>query len=99
MELSEELRGYEEELLTEVCRRDAQRIEALLSPEFREFGSSGRIFTRADLIRELQLEPPSVLSMENFEVISFEGRHALVTYRSRRRTAKGADLESLRSSI
>ncbi len=40
-------------LLTAAVRRSRTQLEALLDPEFREVGASGRLWTREDIIADL----------------------------------------------
>ena len=49
--------ALERELLTTTCRSSRERVEALLHPEFREHGASGRIWTRQDVLDELPAAP------------------------------------------
>jgi hypothetical protein len=48
------LRGLEEELLKPEVRRSADRLSHLLADEFVEFGSSGRIFDKRQIIESLK---------------------------------------------
>ena len=50
--LAAELKGLEEELLVPTVRK-SPRLEELLADEFIEFGSSGRIYTKNDLVAVL----------------------------------------------
>jgi hypothetical protein len=50
--LLEELRSLETELHTTEARRNWQRMEMLLHPDFVEFGRSGTRYTRADILHE-----------------------------------------------
>ena len=42
---------------TEV-RRDRQRMEQLLHPDFKEIGRSGKVYSRADILVEFDTEKP-----------------------------------------
>lgn len=55
--LSRHLRGLEEALLLPDVRK-SERLVELLADNFVEFGSSGRIYTKADLVATLQAESP-----------------------------------------
>lgn len=50
----------EKELLTDRVRSDPAQVRALLHPQFTEFGSSGRIWTRNRLLAEIQPMPMRV---------------------------------------
>lgn len=82
MTLSDHLLSLELQLLTPQTRTDPT---ALLTPDFREFGSSGRIFTRDSILHLLQTEtdftPPEIL---NFEARELTPTLALVTYQTTR---------------
>lgn len=99
MDVGEVLRLLEEKLLQTSIRKNAEAISSMLSEEFREFGSSGRIFSRADVIRLLQAELPSSITMADWQVRMLTGQIALATYRAIKRDPEGLVIESLRSSI
>lgn len=95
------LRRLEETLLDPAVRRDGERLRMLLTDDFLEFGSSGRVWTRKSIIELLATErnfrPPAI---EDFHCSLISDKVALVTYRTLRNDAKtGERLESLRSSI
>ena len=76
------LLALEEELLTPQVRMSEARLSKLLADDFVEFGSSGRIYDRTSIIRELA----KAGFAENFEISEFRlvmslADSALVTYR------------------
>ena len=87
-------------LLSSAVRRDAARSGALLARGFREFGSSGRSFSREqtlDLLQqEEEREPPSVI---DFAARLVETNSVLVTYRAVRVSADGSETATNRSSL
>jgi len=95
----EALRGLllelEKRLMDGEFRRDRERVSGLLHKDFREFGSSGRVWSREAILDLLATEPwhesPGV---EDFEVSLLSPEMALVTYR-----AVGGAGASLRSSL
>lgn len=96
-----QLRKLEESLLDPAVRRDGERLRSMLTEDFLEFGSSGRVWTRKSIIELLATEknfrPPAI---EDFQCSLLSDRVALVTYRTLRSDGKtGEHLESLRSSI
>ncbi|UWZ85031.1 nuclear transport factor 2 family protein [Occallatibacter riparius] len=96
-----QLRRLEQSLLDLAVRRDGDRLRQLLSDDFLEFGSSGRVWTRKSIIDMLATEtnffPPAI---EEFECTFLSEKVALVTYRTVRTDAKtGERLSSLRSSV
>jgi hypothetical protein len=64
--LTDELRALEERLLDPQVRRDRLWIASLLAPEFVEFGSSGRIFTRNAILDLLESETACRTELADF---------------------------------
>jgi hypothetical protein len=99
--LFEELRKLETELHTSKARRNKQRMETLLHPDFVEFGRSGRRYTRAEILNEFG--PTSVLPAvrsKNFELKVLAEGIALLTYASAHEDADGKQSRhTLRSSV
>jgi len=60
------LRACEEALLDAVVRRDRERVAALLSEDFQEFGSSGRVWSREEILEQLATEDYRPPAMEDF---------------------------------
>lgn len=101
LSLLEKLRGLETELNQNETRHNRQRMEALLHPEFVEFGRSGRRYTRAEVLKEFGPDNQlSAIHSGQFGLILLAEHVALLTYVSAHKDAKG-DLyrHSLRSSI
>jgi hypothetical protein len=93
------LRKLEEELLRPATRRDSEALAWLLADEFREFGSSGRVFTRREVIEALRSESPNRFSITDFRATLLAEGVALVTYRAIRRDRLDEASASLRSSL
>lgn len=53
----------ERELQTNACRRNPDRLRAVLAPDFREIGASGRVWDREAMIDHLQTDDPDVLEI------------------------------------
>jgi hypothetical protein len=99
-EISLQLRRAEEALLDPVVRTDRTRVAELLTDDFVEFGSSGRIWTREQVLDLLAGEAPAPIQMMDFECALLAENVALVTYRTSRTDAlSGIEISSLRSSI
>ena len=79
-------------------RRDPQRVAALIADDFREFGTSGRVFDKASILAELATESSAQLSLTNFDCQQLASNIVLVTYRSQRTDAAGTR-HALRSSV
>jgi hypothetical protein len=99
MDAAEVLRRWEEQLLQTSVRKNAAMVSSLLSEEFCEFGSSGRMFTKAEVIRSLQAAWPASISTTDWQVQMLTEQIALVHYRCRKRDPQGSVAESLRTSI
>lgn len=93
-----QLRHLEEQLLQPGVRRSRERLEALLADEFVEFGSSGEVFSKKDIIAALVKETPTRRSLSDFECTMLSDTVALVKYRSTR-SSKSGPVHTLRSSV
>ena len=81
-------------------RHSSETLLSLLADEFCEFGSSGRIFTRGEVIDYLQRESPRAFSIADFSVTRLAPGVALVKYQAVRRNELGQPgSRSLRSSL
>lgn len=77
-----ELQLLEERLLDPQVRRSPHVMDQLIADEFLEFGSSGRIWRKADVLTELPAQPPLGASrVSEFKAVALGDQHALVTYR------------------
>ena len=87
-------------LLKPEIRRDRARVEELLAQDFLEFGASGRVWTREEILEELATEIYLTPVAEDISCQMLGERVALVTYRTIREQARGAEpTEVLRSSV
>lgn len=92
----DELRKLEEQLLQPEFRRNRQAVGSLLAPEFREFGSSGRIYTRQEILDLLESESRRQVDLTEFHSTRIGPDVVLVTYRSHNLNNSSV---SLRSSL
>jgi hypothetical protein len=99
LDIAEHLRALELELLTNTTRKNAARVSSLLADTFREFGSSGRVYPKNDIIIALQEEAPVSISLMNFEMMLLSEGVALVTYQSQKDQQDAPPSTALRSSI
>ena len=100
MSIEEQIRALEEQLLQVEVRKTAARLDALLAEEFIEFGSSGRVFDKHDIIESLGAEFPTPRSLADFKATPLEKGVVLATYRAIRYGAPGEQpTHSLRSSV
>jgi hypothetical protein len=99
--LLDELRSLETELQTIETRRNRERMEVLLHPDFVEFGRSGRRYTRTDIVNEFG--PTGALApvrSETFDLSVLGDGIALLTYASAHEDADGNQYRhTLRSSV
>ena len=101
VELLVTLRTLEVELHQPAARSDAGRLDALLHPDFLEFGRSGRSYTKADILDHLLAAPThATVVSNNFALRQLGPDVALLTYRAAHRGADGVlERHTLRSSI
>ena len=95
------LLALEEELLSSQVRSSEARLNELLADDFVEFGSSGRIYDKPSMIRELG-ESGFVASFDvgDFRLVMSRENVALVTYRCEVRSDSGEVIRiSIRSSL
>jgi hypothetical protein len=93
-------RDLEERLLRAEVRRSPDEAGKLLASDFIEFGSSGAVYSRQQILEALAKESPMELSATDFSVRVLCDDVVLVTYRSARNDpASGQEWHSLRSSI
>jgi|SRR6185503_6573758 len=88
--LQDEIRELEEKLTTQAVRTSADVLDRLVSDEFVEFGSSGRVYTKRDVIAQMLAAPSTTFRVDDFRVLALTPDVALATYRTGR---------SLRSSL
>lgn len=88
------------QLLTSSVRHNRDAVSHLLAEEFREFGSSGRVFDKQQILDALMNESPAEISMADFKTTVLADGIALVTYRAcRQNDTQSKPAISLRSSI
>jgi hypothetical protein len=98
--LTTHLRQLEERLLQPDVRRSAQDVADLLADEFIEFGSSGRVFDKQQMIAALKHEPTLQRTVMEFNTPTLAPGVVWATYRIVRHGASGEPpMHSLRSSI
>ena len=94
------LRQLEECLLQTDARRSVEVISNLLLDDFVEFGGSGRVYNKQQVIETLPNEEAICFFISGFCVKPITDGAALVTYRAvRSNGAAGTTSESLRSSV
>jgi hypothetical protein len=96
---ADEVRALELSLLNESVRKDAARVALLLTDDFQEFGASGHVFSKAEVIAALQEERERRIAMQDFNSLMIDSSTMLVRYRSVRTGEDGTTVEALRSSL
>jgi len=94
--IAPQLRKLEEDLLQPEIRKNREAVAALLADDFYEFGSSGRVFSKPEIIQALQTEEPAQISIADFRVRSLTTGIALVTYRA---VKEGEAAQGIRTSL
>jgi hypothetical protein len=99
MDVAETVRELEASLVINSVRKERTRVSALLAEEFREFGRSRKVYSRAAILDFLQSEEEIRVAIKYFacEVVA-EGI-ALVTYLSELEEQNGETVGALRSSL
>ena len=95
-----ELLRLELRLIQPKFRRDRAEVEKLLAPDFVEFGSSGKIWSRAEILSHLETESYTPPEISNLGCRMLCEDVALVMYRSvHASTETREQIEVVRSSI
>jgi hypothetical protein len=98
--LEAHLLRLETSLLDPAVRRNREKVASLLTEDFREFGSSGKAWSRDEILYLLETEQYAAPVMEDFQCRELSDGVALVTYRTvRRDSSTGKCSEALRSSL
>lgn len=99
-ETATQLLHLEKSLLDPAVRCNSAQVSALLAEDFIEFGSSGRRWTRNEILNLLATEVYDPPAVEDFECRFISDGVVLVTYRAVRLNLKTHNRSvSLRSSL
>lgn len=98
-ELSQQLLDLETMLFDPSVRRDTSTVAELLTDDFREFGVSGKIYTKMDILAELSTEQPTTITLSDFTCDRIAPSVALVTYKSLATGDNRPASQALRSSL
>jgi hypothetical protein len=98
--VTNELLALEQHLLKAEVRGCRDAVAPLLANHFAEFGSSGKVYDKEEVIRLLQENPSVPAAISDFKALSLASDTALVTYRiTRQALPHEPQNQSLRSSI
>jgi len=89
-----ELLDLERMLLDPEVRHSRVAVELLLHSQFKEFGSSGRVYDRDTMIKMMNRETSGQITIRDFDARMLSTDVCLVTYRS-----VGESQEARRSSV
>lgn len=78
------MRDLEEKLLQPEFRRNRESVSSLLADEFREIGSSGRLYNKQQALDLLAGEPPSRVELADFQCAPLTPDIVLVNFRTTR---------------
>src|SRR5579871_1247823 len=99
MNIADHLKSLEETLLDPAFRKNSEQVSALLTDDFLEFGSSGRIFDKAAILEEIRNEPPHPAAiLSDFAIRPLAPEVILVTYRTTRHDSSGQTIRQARRS-
>jgi hypothetical protein len=82
-EVAARLLAFERQLMDPVFRKDRAAVSSLLAKDFREFGASGREWSREAILDLLETEPSQPApQVEDFRIQPLTADAVLVTYRT-----------------
>ena len=79
-EVEEHLISREMALYAAYKRHEMSAIDALLADDFHEIGSSGRFYSKPEVLAAMKGIRVIDYSFERFGVLPVDGNHAIVTY-------------------
>jgi ribonuclease HI len=94
MTLEETLIAQEKSLHDPTVRADSEAVSRLLSPDFFEFGASGRVWSREAIFAQLATENPAEITSRDYTCQTLSPDVTLLTYISETPTRR-----VLRSSL
>ncbi len=89
----------ESELLKHSTRKNLNKLDVLLSDEFYEIGTSGRVYTKKVILDRMPKEQHSNIKADNFQAIELAPNVVQLRFRTIRENKDGSSSVSLRSSI
>ena len=80
--LEEKLRDLEIKVMTAAGERRADDIRDLVADDFFEIGSSGRTYTKSEVLAAIETAPLRKFTLEDFKLVASGAGWALVSYRA-----------------
>ena len=96
--IEKHLKYLEKLLLQPRIRHSAGDLNALIADEFIEFGSSGKVYNKKDIIKLPGNEVTRKMTLTNFKLVQLGKNYFLTTYKILKHD-KGRKIYTLRSSI
>jgi hypothetical protein len=89
--LHDVIKTLESWILDPQVRSSVDLMEDILAEDFIEFGHSGRVYERTEIIEILSTMPLGVVEMDDFQMRELGQDHVLTIYRAVRSEQKGAE--------
>jgi len=100
LSFEEQLYQLEQRLLQPKVRRSKHDLVILLADDFVEYGSSGRVFHKQQVVEDLPHAPSVQMTLQDFHAKALAPDVVLTTFRVVKKNEAGAEkIHSLRSSI
>lgn len=100
MNISELIKALELELLQPEVRKSKERLNELIADDFVEIGTSGKEYTKQDVINDLTEEPEIKFTIQNFNTIEISPDSIFATYQVEKEIlGRIAKINSSRTSI
>lgn len=80
-ELKEKIHGLEEQLLQPEVRRDPGQLSELIADDFIEYGRSGKVYRKKDVMELLPAAPGIEMEMEEYHARTLSPQVVLLSYR------------------
>ena len=99
-ELKETIRMLEELLLQPEIRKDATRLSELIADDFIEYGNSGHVYKKEDVLKLLPNEQAAKMKIEDFNARAISPEvvllnYDLISYDNRNRVMKRTSRSSI----
>src|ERR1051326_6634910 len=98
LSLEQQLRELEIKVMTAAGERRADDIRELVADDFFEIGSSGRTYTKAEVLAAIETAPFRKFTLEDFKIVASGNDWALVSYRAGERS-ESSETTSWRSTL
>lgn len=97
--LKEIIYKLETDLLRPEVRKSVERLDEFLADDFIEYGSSGLVYKKDDILKRLPLEVSTLYTLYDFEVILLSTNIIQSRFKTERINLDGTKTQSLRTSL